>query len=735
MEIPPWGLIVYASTAKRMEFNEVKGQLAKLLATENLLIEHKNCSTASFNVSTRVLTLPIWDTTDQVYTMLVGHEVGHALYTPDDDSLDNLPCPKSYVNVTEDARIEKLMKRKFPGLSKDFYAGYRHLNDEDFFSVEDTDLNTLKLVDKINLYYKVGAYLLLPFDAAETALRDAVGIAETFSDAIDAAVAIFNYQKDIQEQNKIPAMTSPTGSTGDTPMDKTEGESEEEVSQPGDADSEGDDQSDLDTPSYSDSGGESDSDLESDTDTALQENLKDITRKYGSPKYVDILDTDLDYHVVSTEKVMHQIEEYWNRPIFTDPKEEMYRGLDWSFVDSEFSKFKRECSREVNYLAKEFEMKKAATAYSRQSTSRTGVLDTRKLHTYKFNEDLFRKVTSTVDGKNHGMIFLLDWSGSMATTIHDTYSQLLSLCYFCRKSDIPFDVYSFVCDAALMPEGYDREKFYAKGKPESIAIPEHFFLMNLLSSKLNNSTFDLMAKYLWRVTYNYHIYYGQASRNKENHWELVSKTPRELPPVLGLSGTPLNEAIVTLQSIIPNFQKQCGAEKVHVTILTDGEAQASSKWVVVNHRGEDVHLRSSLGFLGDGTIIRDRKKGYTYAPSYGYLTEQLLRYMKGRFPQCNFLGFRVCTPREFSTKLNSSGVKSPLREKALREFSKNKSACVNMGGFQELYFLSASHINMDAEFDVAEDATKSQIRSAFKKSLKSKAGNKKILSSFIGQIA
>ena len=37
---------------------EIKGQLAKLLATEDLLIEHRNVTTASFDVERRVLTLP-----------------------------------------------------------------------------------------------------------------------------------------------------------------------------------------------------------------------------------------------------------------------------------------------------------------------------------------------------------------------------------------------------------------------------------------------------------------------------------------------------------------------------------------------------------------------------------------------------------------------------------------------------------------------------------------------------
>ena len=66
--------------------HEIKSQLAKLLATEDLVVEHKKCETAQFNVHTRVLTLPMWErASGQVYDMLVGHEVGHALYTPDND--------------------------------------------------------------------------------------------------------------------------------------------------------------------------------------------------------------------------------------------------------------------------------------------------------------------------------------------------------------------------------------------------------------------------------------------------------------------------------------------------------------------------------------------------------------------------------------------------------------------------------------------------------------------------
>ena len=39
---------------------DVKSNLAKLLATENITIQHNKVSTASFDVKNRVLTLPIF---------------------------------------------------------------------------------------------------------------------------------------------------------------------------------------------------------------------------------------------------------------------------------------------------------------------------------------------------------------------------------------------------------------------------------------------------------------------------------------------------------------------------------------------------------------------------------------------------------------------------------------------------------------------------------------------------
>ena len=130
---------------------EIKSHLARLLATEDLVVEHKNVTTAQFNIETRVLTLPLWKkATTVVYDMLVGHEVGHALFTPNKWDFE---IPLQFVNVVEDARIEKLMKRKYPGIAKTFYHGYQELNENDFFGIGGEDLTTLNLADRCNLYF------------------------------------------------------------------------------------------------------------------------------------------------------------------------------------------------------------------------------------------------------------------------------------------------------------------------------------------------------------------------------------------------------------------------------------------------------------------------------------------------------------------------------------------------------------------------------------------------------
>jgi len=62
---------------------------------------------------------------------------------------------------------------------------------------------------------------------------------------------------------------------------------------------------------------------------------------------------------------------------------------------------------------------------------------------------------------------------------------------------------------------------------------------------------------------------------------------------------------------------------------------------------------------------------------------------------------------------------------------KNRSLNILDSSYDAYFGLSASTLSQDSEFEVAEDATKSQIKSAFVKSLKTKKLNKKVLGQFM----
>jgi hypothetical protein len=207
--------------------HEIKSQLAKLLATEDLVVEHKKCQTAQFNVQTRVLTLPLWEkASGTVYDLLVGHEVGHALYTPDEDWTEKVNVPQQFVNVVEDARIEKLMKRRYAGLSKTFFNGYKELNEDDFFQLGDEDVSSFNLADRANLYFKIGNFISLNFTEKESEIIKLIASSETFDDALKAAEELYNYckkeKKEEEKQTNDQTDQTQSGSTSNSPNEEFE---------------------------------------------------------------------------------------------------------------------------------------------------------------------------------------------------------------------------------------------------------------------------------------------------------------------------------------------------------------------------------------------------------------------------------------------------------------------------------------------------------------------------------
>ena len=115
---------------------DTKSILARLMATEDLTVEHRPVSTAAFDTFNRILVLPIWkDMSEDLYDLFVSHEIGHALETPSDIHIieraikqiapEYPDIAKGYLNVVEDARIERHVKKLYPGTKRSFLAGYQ----------------------------------------------------------------------------------------------------------------------------------------------------------------------------------------------------------------------------------------------------------------------------------------------------------------------------------------------------------------------------------------------------------------------------------------------------------------------------------------------------------------------------------------------------------------------------------------------------------------------------------
>ena len=180
--------------------------IAKLLATENINVVKKAVKTASFNIQSRQLTLPIFkNMTPEIEGMLVGHEVGHALFTTMDlvdASVDNRKL-HSYLNVIEDVRIEKLMKRKYPGLKKSMVVGYNQLNERDFFGLSKIkNVQSLNLIDKINLWFKVGISSGVTFTKEEQEFVIRSEKVETTTEVIELAKEILEFSKNELKKDK-----------------------------------------------------------------------------------------------------------------------------------------------------------------------------------------------------------------------------------------------------------------------------------------------------------------------------------------------------------------------------------------------------------------------------------------------------------------------------------------------------------------------------------------------------
>ena len=725
-----------------------KSTLAKLLAEEDIFVVHKKMDTAYFNPKSRELGLPIWkdeEMTKDIYDLMVCHEIAHALWTPL-DMLEKAQVRKinhSFVNIVEDARIERMVQDKYPGSVAVFNRGYRDLTAKDFFGIADKDVSELNLIDRINLFFKKQK---VEFTAEEKVWVKRVAETKTPDDVLDLAEELYAWMAENapeEESDDEETMADPNGESG-------EGDEGETGEGDAPADDEGEeDGNDVPAGGADDGNDEADGDAKAEEGESSEVGGVESTGRGGPP--MAETDTDANNAIKKLIDENASTRTYGRIPDIADdliiPYGEILEralpnyaeGGPW--VDAkkaEVAAMKDESKKTVAYMVKEFEMKKSADQYARAAVSKTGSLDMGRLHTYKYNEDLFKKVTTLPGATNHGMVMVVDWSGSMYDNLNGTLSQLFNLIWFCRRTQIPFEVFAFSdCrDLFIDPVTGDIPNRYEMKmddfKAGDIAL-RSFKLLEFFSSKMSAKEEVEMMEILWMIA----SYFGYET----DRWIRYGKVV--FPSFLNLGGTPLNDAIIAMMNIVPKFKAETGVQKVNTIFLTDGASNnlegVYDYWLDT----ETGNHKEIVNALRGKVMISDPKTLKNYEVDAFNMTDGLLDVLKKRVPDMNLIGFFIAGSGRSGRvdKRVLSYLQRELSMDAIMEqikfINKNKFLAIESKGYDEMYVLPSKGMEVSNEglSDDLVGASKAKLKSAFGKSMRGKVESRQLLNKFVKLVA
>jgi hypothetical protein len=744
--------------------------LARLLANENLTVTHERVPTASFNVRDRILTLPQWDDmANDTYDHFVGHEVGHALYTPEDGWHESASSKgdtyRSFLNVVEDARIEKMIQTRYPGLRRSFISSYKRLLADGFFGADIERINQYGLIDRLNTYFKCGSMAGVRIEKSEMTWVKQIEKLQTWEDVVELTDRLYEFlmgeqaerdqeienilsnepeiqedeDEDMEDFGDVDADDEDedegdSDGKGNTNSDEDGDETDEEGEGAGAPDGDEDEGDDSDTTSesesQSDSGaGESgDSMLSSKTDSSLR---KQIENHFGDRSDIAYANVTLNNNPVDGLIVGYK-EIYDEYLYLTDSgdnalEEEKHQASENRRGREKgkrmYKKFLVNNKKSINYMVKEFEMKKSASAYSRQSVSKTGVIDPLKMNSYKFSDDIFRKVTTTQDGQSHGMIMYVDWSGSMCGDLKNTVEQLLNLVHFCRQVNIPFRVFAFSDRGDSV--SYINKQAADKVADDTTLYTDCFRLLEFFSSDMKKNDFVRASE--WMLAIAESVSYGYWGRG----WSA--------PRCLQLGGTPLDDAIIAAIKVHESFQKKYRVDIVNTIFLTDGDSHsANSK----SKTGGYNSISSLFDSKGDWRVLHLNdpvtKKRYRCVGYRGQQTATLLKMYRERTGSTT-IGYRIVPTqlRKFQSELPSSITyyeSIDLHTELKKEKFVILPACL---GYDKAYAIAGGK-NLETSngaIEVEGGESKAKIRTAFKKANNARKGSRKLLSDLIDTVA
>lgn len=747
-----------------------KSLLAKLLATENITVEvDPKLPTAAFDPISRTMYLPKWiDMSTATQDLLIGHEVGHAFETPAEgwhDAVCSDRTLKGFLNVVEDARIERKIKTRYPGLVRSFYAGYRDLWERDFFGVKNVDVNTLPLIDRINLHFKVGAYVNARFSNEEQVFVDRCANTDTWEEVEALAREIHGKAQEESEQNIEDLMEqfeSPEsdgdssmemeGDLSDWEQEEPEEEFEEGGAAGGNAGEDPDEDSDSEPGSESGDNSVSEDDSVED-DIEVPEAIQDFVENGGVGSITDNAFRSNEDKLIDTSSTKNRV--YVNIPKanlsdFVISPKDIYKwdlldvagGVDPKVYGQQlYAEFISKNNKTINQMVSTFEMKRKASMFVKARTAKTGDLNEDRLWAYKTSEDLFKQVTSIPEGKNHGFIMYLDMSGSMFRNMSGTIDQLINLTMFARKIGVPFEVYGFTSSDIHSYSGPKHDPVNNEYCMNELKMP------HLLSSTFTKSQIEVAYKYLllWKQSFVYR-YSSNADRSSGAVGRPVYVQANQ---ALAMNGTPLNKTLIAAIEIAKNFRKTSKVEVLNTIILTDGEAtdnvnywaQPSALEGSTKYYERDLHYNSTATFKYGSAVYPLMESGYahrnvnltvTLLEMYKELTgSKVINYHL--IDRWNKNSLMSC--KDYATVGNVEFTGSVWDDVCKNQRASGIIEVKDKFGFDVRYILNGSKLNIQDEDLEVKSESKGDLLKGFRKFASSKSQQRVFVQKFVPEIA
>jgi hypothetical protein len=303
---------------------------------------------------------------------------------------------------------------------------------------------------------------------------------------------------------------------------------------------------------------------------------------------------------------------------------------------------------------------------------------------------------------------------------------------FCRKVNIPFDVYGFTDNSHAAAEFTEAGEigiasaiasyYDARSDSTSSALninTRYFRMKQLVHSTMRTVEFNDAIKNLLLLAHTFSAacrpYYSESAT---------------IPPTMRLAGTPLDEAIMVLRYIAEKFKKDTKIEILNTIILTDGESSYSLATPRTEHSTYSIILEDPNSSKPSTIVSRHSSGTLAYLEMYKNITGSRV------------IGFYLMSGRNYRTQImrraSMSNLNTDFEKQYKNEFLQHRYFGLKTKGYDTYFMVPGNDLEIDnitMDTVLVGPKNKATLLKAFKKMQTSKSISRVFLNQFIQQVS